>query len=240
MPTNQNLLDVDVDGYPVTALIDTGAHISIMSAAFRRRLRKLLTPASACVVRVADGGTVPIVGMCTARVSIAGRHTPVLFTVLAHCPHDLILGLDFLSAHSALIDCSASTLRLELPILAEPPDVPQCRLRPTGFIRLPPKSVAYIELLSSPPVPDGEYLVTPLPDIPLQYDVAVPHSILTITDNCTRLPIFNFGLAKQILPQGICLANVDCLGEHQVAALSTDGSSELGGPPRQPRATIPT
>ncbi|XP_070393949.1 uncharacterized protein [Dermacentor albipictus] len=157
-----------------------------MSAAFRRRPNKLLTPASARVVRVADGGTVPIIGMCTARVSIAGRHTPVLFTVIAHCPHDLILGLNFFSAHSALIDCSFSTLHFELPMLAEPSDAPHCRLRPTGFLRLQPHSIAYIELSSFPPIPDGEYLVTLLPNIPIR----VLHLLVVTAFFTTRWHVF--------------------------------------------------
>lgn len=101
LPTHHSLLEVKVDNVPVTALIDTGAHLSIMSAPLRRRLQKIMTPSTTQTIRVADGGAVQVIGMCTARVSIAGRHTVVLFAVLAHCPHDLILGLDFLSAHSA-------------------------------------------------------------------------------------------------------------------------------------------
>lgn len=103
LPTHHSLLEVQVDHVPVTALIDTGAHLSIMSASLRCRLQKIMTPSTTQAIRVADGGTVPVIGMCTARVSIAGRHAVVLFAVLACCPHDLILGLDFLSAHSALI-----------------------------------------------------------------------------------------------------------------------------------------
>ena len=116
IPTRRNTLQILVVDVTVTALIDTGAQISVMSAALRKKLRKVLTPPVQCAVIVADGSTSTVLGMCTSRVCIAGRQTIVLFTVLAQCPHDVILGLDFLSTHSALIDCSTGLLQLELPL----------------------------------------------------------------------------------------------------------------------------
>lgn len=118
VPTKRNIIDVKVDGVPVQALVDTGAHISVMSASLRRRLKKVLTPAAAQVLRVADGGVLVVLGMCTVRLSIAGRPTSVLLAVIDNCPHDVILGLDFLSNHYALIDCATGILQLELPQLA--------------------------------------------------------------------------------------------------------------------------
>lgn len=135
----RNLLAIHIDGVPVRALIDTGAQVSVMSSHLCRRLRKVLTPAPTAVLRVADGGTPPIIGLCTARVTISGHHTPVLFTVLDNCPHEVILGLDFLSDHSALIDCATSVVQLELPLSPESPPPLTPRLCTVDFVRLPPK-----------------------------------------------------------------------------------------------------
>lgn len=60
LPTHRNLIKVNVDGVPVTALIDTGAHVSVMGAQLRHRLKKVLTPAPSPVLRVADGERRPL------------------------------------------------------------------------------------------------------------------------------------------------------------------------------------
>lgn len=183
---------MNVDGVPVTALIDTGAHVSVMSAQLRHRLKKVLTPAPSPVLRVADGGTPAVIGMCPARVSVADHHTSVLFYVLEHCPHDLILGLDFLSAHSALIDCSAGVVQLALPVAIDPLDSAPIRLCSTEHIRLPHLAVTYIGVSPVPPIPDGDYIVSPNPDVLLSHNVAFPHTVITITENTSCLPLVNF------------------------------------------------
>lgn len=138
------MLDVDVDGVTISALVDTGAYISVMSSGLRRRLKKVVTPAVSHVVRVADGGTPTILGMCTARVTIASHPTTVLFAVLEQCPYDVILGLDFLATHSALIDCATGLLQLELPHLADAPTTPSARLCSLDYVRMPPQAAMYI------------------------------------------------------------------------------------------------
>lgn len=193
-----------------------------MSANLCRRLRKVITPPTTRAVRVADGGTVAVAGMCTARVGIAGHHIPVLFMVLASCPHDLILGMDFLSTHSALIDCSAGTLCLELPSLPDTrPEFPNA-LCSTAFVRLPPKALTFVDLASTSPLPDGDYVITPLIDVLLARDITVPHSVITLAGGRVRLPLLNFGLAKQVLPQGISVATIRSLTDDHITTFAAD------------------
>lgn len=161
-----NLVEIFVDDVPVQALIDTGAQVSVMRSDLRSRLRKVLTPAESPAVRVANGSTTAVMGMCAARVTIAGRPVLVLFTVLAECPHEVILGIDFLTAHSALIDCATGTLRLELPhYFADPTEDHKSRLRSAEFVRLQPDAATYVLMSPSPPLRDGPYVVSPLCDV---------------------------------------------------------------------------
>lgn len=83
--TKDNLLAAEVDGIPVGALINTGAHIC-------SRLRKVLTLALSHV-HVAYGGASAVTGMCTAQVIIADHTATVLFFIPDKCPHDIILGV---------------------------------------------------------------------------------------------------------------------------------------------------
>lgn len=73
LPTNKSLMDVHVNCIYLTALVDTGAHVSVISVHLRRHLRKVLTPPATEAVRVVNDGTVPIIEMCMARISIADR-----------------------------------------------------------------------------------------------------------------------------------------------------------------------
>lgn len=117
---------------------------------------KILKSLTSRLVRVTDGATAAVLGMCTARLTVAYRQVEVIFMVIARCPRNLILRFNFLSAHSALTD----RLRLELPRLCEPSDrPPPSRLHCSDSICLPSKT-AYAELSCSPPVPEGEYYVT--------------------------------------------------------------------------------
>lgn len=180
-----------MDDAHVVALVDTGAHISVMNSELRRRLKKVLTPPTVPLIQVADDGTFPVLGMCSARISVANRSTAVLFAVLERCCHDLILGMDFLSAHSALIDCGTGLLQLDLPCYYDAPTTPKPRLCSIEYVRLAPQAVTYVTLGSCPPIPDGDYVLTPTIDVWLARNIAVPHMVFTVTNNRTSLPILN-------------------------------------------------
>lgn len=236
LPTEDNLLAVEIDGVPVNALIDTGAHISVMSAQLRSRLRKVLTPALSHV-RVADGGTSAVAGMCTARVSIAGHPVTVMFFVLDKCPHDVILGRDFLSDHSALIDCSTGLLRLELPLSSDDHAPPFLHLRSDEHVRLPPQAATYVPLSSSMPVPDGDYVVAPVLDVLLTRNVALPHTIVSIQQNHVSLPFLNFAFHTQVLPQGMTVATVCPVSDFHISAFTVNPISH---PPTSSATPPPT
>lgn len=206
-----------------------------MSNHLRRRLKKVLTPAATGIIRVADGRSPAVIGMCTARITIAGHHISVLFTVLEQCPNDVILGLDFLSAHAALIDCATGVLQLELPQLADVPDLPSHRLCSVDYVRLSPQAATCVAMTTASPVPDGDYIVSPLVEVLLTRNIAVPHTLVTVVDNHVQLPLLNFSNSTQALPQGISVANVYALDDCEVAALDADTcSSFLASGPASP------
>lgn len=52
--------------------------------------------------------------LCALGASLLPAASSVAFAFHDACPQDIILGIDFLTVHSALINCSAGILRLEL------------------------------------------------------------------------------------------------------------------------------
>lgn len=63
---------------------------------------------------VADGNMPLVSRICNALAEFSGHQVRVLFTVLEKCPHDVIIGIDILSEHAGLVECSYGVLRLFL------------------------------------------------------------------------------------------------------------------------------
>ncbi|MBS2634115.1 retroviral-like aspartic protease, partial [Salmonella enterica subsp. enterica serovar 1,4,[5],12:i:-] len=95
-----------VDGVRTSALVDTGAAVSVMDAKLSRLLRKVTTPLSGLSLRTASAQSIHPTAVCTARVIIQDALYAVEFIIISSCSHDVILGWDFLARHAAVIRCA--------------------------------------------------------------------------------------------------------------------------------------
>lgn len=105
-------IEVSIDGRTVTALIDTGADYSVISGPFAAQLKKVKTAWDGPQIRTAGGHILTPSGRCTARVTFNGHMYPATFLVLQECSRDVILGLDFLTKHRAVIDLRFRSITL--------------------------------------------------------------------------------------------------------------------------------
>ena len=112
-----------IDGHNVTALVDTGADYSVVSGPFAAKLNKVKTAWEGPEIRTAGGHLITPTGICTARITIDGQTYPVSFVVLQRCSRDVILGMDFLSQHGAVIDLRSESITLSAD-KALPPNTP--------------------------------------------------------------------------------------------------------------------
>ena len=110
-----------IDGHNVTALVDTGADYSVFSGAFAVKLKKVKTAWQGPDIRTAGGHLITPTGICTARVTVNNRTYPASFVILQHCSRDVILGMDFLNQHGAVIDLRSKSVTLSTH-KAIPPD----------------------------------------------------------------------------------------------------------------------
>lgn len=172
----------------------------------RRRLRKVLTPPDTKILRGADGGAISPHGMCGARITLHHKTAFVLFTVLRSCPHEIILGWDFLATHSALIDCAKGEIELDATEacgVSDPIGATLCCLETS---RIPPLSAVAINVTTAQSIQDGDYIISPIVNILVEKQLAVPHCIAAIQNGATDIWVLNITRSPQILPKGMTIA----------------------------------
>lgn len=104
---HRNTIFVTIRNHTVQCLLDSGASVSCMSAAFLQKLKIPLKPLREEDNRdvfLADGHPVQVQGRAEITVTITGLSIPCEVLILPQVGYSLILGLDFLEASGARID----------------------------------------------------------------------------------------------------------------------------------------
>lgn len=205
-----NNLNVVIDGYDATALVDTGADYSVLSGNFSRRLRKVTTLWDGPEIRTAGGHLITPIGKCTARVIINGEACPVKFVVLQNCSRDVILGMDFLCEYGAIIDLAENKLTLRrVPAPSEDPRPIHAMARVLDdHVRLPPRSGVFL-LISTDTPTFHEALVECSTELLLEKGIGVARGITQLQDGRARVLVTNFRDEPQYLTKGMTIGYVE-------------------------------
>lgn len=191
----KNKLDIFIDGIRTEALVDTGASVSVISLAFKNRLgRKVMFICDRHPqLRGVDGNILRPIGVCSASVLLGKDNIAAEFTVLKHCSHEVILGLDFLRDCGASIDCARGEVSIHpnvMSILIESSVDQNCYLCVSNDFLLPGCSAAFIAVELSPYEKNHltqVVLVEPLAKALETKNVLVPRTLTQVTNGHTLL-----------------------------------------------------
>ena len=243
---------VSVLGHPVTALVDTGASVSLLSSGL---VNKLSVPFSdrPCPTVVGVSGfelnCLGVVSLPVVAQSVALSHN---FVVADIFQHDVILGSDFLLSSGCIIDLASSVLRcgseclpLSVPQLDSPrpvqaPPAPpptssppssskpeQVRACVASTVILQPNHAVHLPCsLSSCPATTGDSLVTTLPSFCEKYPGLSMSSPVVSLDNVV-LEVVNWSAEAVTLYAGTHVGTVDPVDvvENPAAACSVHAAS---------------
>ena len=131
LPSNQEqrsaLVTTEILGHPVDLLVDSGASISVIDAAFVHKVfseetSAIMAPSTYPRVGTVSGEKLPTIGEIEVTLSFSGNKFPWQFHVVENMTTSVVLGRDFLSANGAIINFANGTLNLtnchsvELPL----------------------------------------------------------------------------------------------------------------------------
>ena len=155
-------IPVIVDNTYILAFLDTGAHISLMSADFyysiperqRSPLHKTTTSASSVT-----GESIDTIGTSAPTLHLGNKTLKHLFFVARNITHPFILGWDFLSEHDASISTLTSTFSTPdvcIPLVdRHQHQAPlKCNVSLIGKATLPGMSEIHVHGRLIPPQPD--------------------------------------------------------------------------------------
>lgn len=152
---HQNKVKARVAGHVVSALVDTGADISIISEKLYKKAklhRNYPLQNSVTFARGVTGTHLKINGQTTITVEIGNFELHQLFHVTDQCSQDLILVLDFLKTQNAKIDFSEGNLILQKGTC----------ISVVPFQRKDESFVCNISLISSVKIPPRSEIILPV------------------------------------------------------------------------------
>jgi hypothetical protein len=168
---SKTLISLQANGRQVTALVDTGATCSLISAPLNKELRLSTTPCDEPAVSI-TGDRLKILGSSFVRLVLAGKSHLHPVKVFDGCKYDLVLGTDYLRKIGPVqFDFKNKKVLVDdRSIRLEEFDNPSAPVFACEDKTIPPRSMALLLTgVSVPILPNVDLLFEQSPENPVPY-----------------------------------------------------------------------
>ena len=217
-----NFIFIKANFLKTKALVDTGAQKSCISESFCRKLH--LTPTKlengeTQRLFTADGKPIPVLGTVELSVKIQGLAMPFTFHVLKGLNHNLILGVNFLTATKSKIDMSVGLISfcddLVTLSLARPGD---CVLKTIEAVDVPGQSEIVLPVQLSRNLSADFAIIESHPL--LTSDLVVARSLVQPCGQITVCKLLNPTNGSVHLNKGFVVAKISAITSDDICELS--------------------
>ena len=172
-------------------------------------MKKVRTAWQGPEIRTAGGHLITPAGVCTARVTINNRTYPASFVILQHCSRDVILGMDFLSHHGAVIDLRSESITLTSEKAPPPHTTPGNPVLNVieEHVTIPPLSSIIISVGTEEPA-DIEGVIEGDQHLLLNRQICVARGIAELRDGKAKVVLTNFSHEYRHLNIGTTVAYI--------------------------------
>jgi hypothetical protein len=203
-------MNMEVNGFPTTALVDTGASISVISwRTFLKIKNRPQLRQENINIRVADGNQLKVRGSALFSLKLGTRLTTRPLIVVDKLNSDLIIGSDTIAAEQLLIDVA------DRKIYRKPnATVPSVNAVSRSTITLEPFEEKLCTLVPNRPLPkSSDILLNPNENLNPLYQIT-PSIVNPMPDNTLKVVVTNpTSMTQTYQPQTI-LAEIEVIPSH--------------------------
>ena len=229
----QNQLQVRIANHHVWALVDSGANISVMSKELADKIRPLCpSPESPdfTLVKGVGGEVHQVTEKLTVEFWINSIWVKQVFHVI-NGHHSVILGVDFLQAHSAVVDFGSNQLHIRgTKVKLSHPAIRSCLARTTDKVQIPARSEVTIPVKCSKEYCNTVLLLNPTTQSE-SHNVTVTPTVVYVSGSKSMCRVVNNTFDVIALPSHFTLAYAHTVTESDLSSvcqLETTSDTDLG------------
>lgn len=211
-------LPVDISGYMVSALVDTGANITLLKTdIFQTRPveeRPVLEPAT-CELILANGETVPLLGTATLDITVASK-TLKYRVWIADIEPDSIIGFDVLEELCCVLDIPNKQIIIDGEVInytqKEECEAGLRRIKAVSTMVIPGNSEMLIAgKLSAVPADERYGLIEPHEQFRHRKNVLVAHAVVSVEKPVVPVRVVNLSPDPVTVYKNTNIANLESI-----------------------------